>query len=132
MELAKPKLDELESDLDRAIKDAAMYESMCRFDVEDFADFLQFGATLDDSSVLDIFVHRVTLGDEVMVWLNYSLDGSQAMYRSTNLPQEVGTELVWLHRDETLLNALIVGVLGTHIVMKSPRFSRRLCSITRS
>lgn len=107
MELAKPKLDELESDLDRAIRDAAMYESMCRFDVEDFADFLQFGATLDDRAVLDCFVSRVTLGDDVTVTLSYTADGEARYFRakrSTNPTDEVGTDYVWLPGHQVLPN----------------------------
>lgn len=118
--LVQPKIAELQDELDAARHDLDVLEVMPRFDVEDFADFLQYGATLDDESVLDIFIQRVTLGDEVMVWLNYSLDGEPAVYRSTNLPKEVGTELVWLPKGETLLN---VGYCRGFIVLACPRES---------
>ena len=51
------------------------YQEETRFDAEDFADFLQFGATLDNASLLDAFIYQVMVGDErVLVTLNYDVD----------------------------------------------------------
>lgn len=116
--LIQPEIERYQTEETQAQHELDLVELMPRFDVEDFADFLQYGATLDDESVLDTFVHNVTLGDEVFVWLNYSLGGEPALYRSTNLPQEVGTELLWLPNCETILK---VGICGGSIVLSCPR-----------
>lgn len=43
-------------------------------DVEDFADFLQFGATLDDRNLINAMVYQVWLdGDNITVTLNYNI-----------------------------------------------------------
>ena len=40
--------------------------------IEDFADFLQYGATLDDKTLLDAFVYQVMVtNDDIYVTLNY-------------------------------------------------------------
>lgn len=51
---------------------AKKLEDQIDFDVEDFADFLQYGATLDDDTVLKAFVADVRLMDGyAVVTLNY-------------------------------------------------------------
>ena len=58
--------------LERRIKAAEM---TMKFDVSDFANFLQFGATLTDEKLLDTFVYQVLLNpDEVLVTLNYDTE----------------------------------------------------------
>jgi site-specific DNA recombinase len=49
--------------LERAERELLLLDSVPRFDAEDFADFLQFGATLDDDAVLSAFVGEVVLFD---------------------------------------------------------------------
>lgn len=51
------------------------------FDEDDFADFLQYGATLDDGKILDMLVWQVLVSDEeIIVTLNYDV-GPEAPYR---------------------------------------------------
>ncbi len=55
-----------------AKRDMLMHAHDAEFDVEDFVDFLRFGATLDDRSLLDAFVYQVSVGsDALAVVLNY-------------------------------------------------------------
>lgn len=57
---------------DAALAEAANISDVEEFDVEDFADFLQFGATLDDAAVLKAFVGQVLLFDGyAVVTMNY-------------------------------------------------------------
>ena len=66
------EIDELTSRKNEALAMAAQIAESCAFDVEDFADFLQFGATLDDAAVLSAFVGQVVLCDGfALVTLNY-------------------------------------------------------------
>lgn len=79
MNLAQPKIDEYEMQLGVAVAEITMLENASKFDYDDFADFLQFGATLDDKAVLDAFVWQVMMDDEnVTVTLNYDLQGEPA------------------------------------------------------
>lgn len=82
------------SALAAAEAEAALYESAETFDPEDFADFLQHGATLDDRRLLDAFVAQVMVGDEdVTVLLNYDIKKSEPARLSL---KRVRTDLVWL------------------------------------
>ena len=57
---------------EKAKADMLMHAHDAEFDVEDFVDFLRFGATLDDRSLLDAFVFQVSVGaDALAVVLNY-------------------------------------------------------------
>ena len=59
--------------------EADMYENASSFDVEDFADFLQCGATLDDRQLTEAMVRHVFVDEEgVTVLLNYDQDGEPA------------------------------------------------------
>lgn len=70
--LAKDDLEQYKSQLAAAEAEASMYENAPRFDVEDFTDFLQFGATLDDAHLLQAMVNQVMVDDEeITVVLNY-------------------------------------------------------------
>lgn len=67
----KERIAELEAQRDRARLDAKSLEDRV-IEPEDFADFLQFGATLDDAALLDAFVYQVMVSDEdVIATLNY-------------------------------------------------------------
>lgn len=113
--LARQKVEELQAELESADREVEMLSASTWFDVEDFADFLQYGATLDDVSVIETFVQRVTVGETLTVFLNYSLGGEPAIYRSTNLPEEVGTDCVWLPTGE---NVPTVGVSQLGICLR--------------
>ncbi|WP_414429690.1 recombinase family protein [Atopobium sp.] len=69
---AKERMAELEAQKARAERDIKELEAV-RIDLQTFADFLQFGATLDDASLLDAFVYQVLIDKkELVVSLNYS------------------------------------------------------------
>lgn len=68
------RLAELRLQRARGESDAAAWSSRATIDPEDFADFLQMGATLTDRELLDAFVWQVIVGDErVIVILNYDV-----------------------------------------------------------
>lgn len=68
----KDRIAELKLQAARAESDVSLWSRRSEIDVEDFADFLQFGATLDDAKLLDAFVEQAIIGDErVVVKLNY-------------------------------------------------------------
>lgn len=73
------RLSELRLNEARAKADERAWTERSTIDTEDFAKFLQFGATLDDRALLDAFVYQVLLGhDSVVVILNYDTDGEPA------------------------------------------------------
>ncbi len=67
----KERIAQLEEQKERAERDLASLKER-QIDVDEFADFLQFGATLDDKQLLDAFVYQVMVSSEdVIVTLNY-------------------------------------------------------------
>ncbi|RVU97107.1 hypothetical protein EII22_08750 [Coriobacteriales bacterium OH1046] len=78
LERAKGKIDELQTQAEVAEAEIRVQENAAVFNAEDFADFLQFGATLDDAALLKAFVWQVMVGDEdVTVTLNYDVGDSE-------------------------------------------------------
>lgn len=93
-ELVKDDLEQYRAQLAAAGAEASMYENAPSFDVDDFADFLQFGATLDDAHLLSAMVGQVMVGDEdITVVLNYDIKKSEPA-RITF--KRVRTDCVWL------------------------------------
>ena len=71
---AKPEIERLKIEYAAAAGEIAMQQSAARFDIDDFADFLQFGATLDDEALLQAFVYQVWVDDDaITVTLNYDV-----------------------------------------------------------
>ena len=78
LELAKGKIDELQTQAEVAEAEIKVQQNAATFDAEDFADFLQFGSTLDDSMLLKAFVYQAVVGDkDVTVTLNYDVEKSE-------------------------------------------------------
>lgn len=78
-ELLTPRIEDAKRRMGAAIADLAVLEHAPRFSVDDFADFLQFSATLDDTSLVDALVYQVMVrGDDVVITLNYDVDGASA------------------------------------------------------
>ena len=78
LELAKGKIDELKTQMEVAAAEIRMQENTKAFDAETFADFLQFGTTLDDTMLLKAFVYQVLVGDDdVTVTLNYDVNKNE-------------------------------------------------------
>lgn len=92
-ELAKGKIDELRTQADVAEAEIKVQQNAARFDAEDFADFLQFGAALDDRALLKAFVYQVMVGDkEVTVTLNYDIKKFEPARLKIS---RVRTDLTW-------------------------------------
>ena len=73
----KERAEELEAQKDRAERELAMYDRK-RIDPENFARFLQFGATLTDELLLDAFVYQVMVSDEaVVVTMNFDAESNE-------------------------------------------------------
>lgn len=135
----KDDLERYKVQLAAAGAEAAMYEEAARFDAEDFADFLQFGATLDDASLLDAMVGQVIVGDEdVTVALNYDVRaGEPARFsfervleisplgpENSSTPESpadsgVRTDCVWLPKDK--VGRTLVAVVGGFVLLRFPR-----------
>lgn len=93
LELAKGKIDELKVQADVAESEIALHQNAAKFDAEDFADFLQFGATLDDKAILKAFVYQVMVGEEdVTVTLNYDIKEFEPARLKIS---RVRTDLTW-------------------------------------
>ena len=69
------------------------------FDVEEFADFLQFASTLKDSTLVDALVYQVAASnDEIVITLNYDV--------APNVPERITIdgflkELEWAKKERT-------------------------------
>ena len=73
-DLAKLKIEQLKLQVEVAESEIVVQENAAGFDAEDFADFLQFSATMDDSAMLSAFVYQIIVtGEEVTVTLNYDV-----------------------------------------------------------
>lgn len=68
----RDRLAELEDAEREARTEYELHKHDAEFDVDDFIDFLRFGATLDDRRLLDAFVSQVVFFDDrLAVLLNY-------------------------------------------------------------
>lgn len=99
----RDRMEQLQEMERRAKLDYEMHRHDDEFDVEDFVDFLRFGATLDDKTLLDAFVSQaVIFDDRMLVTLNYA-----DKTKSANHPRQLDLEMVrtnstWLPRHESL------------------------------
>lgn len=92
----KDRFEELDAMEKRAQADYEMHKHDEEFSVEDFVDFLRFGATLDDKTLLDAFVSQaVIFEDRLLVTLNYTDKKSANQPRQLDL-QLVRTNSTWL------------------------------------
>ena len=116
--LVKAKVDELRASAEAATAEIAALEGARRFDIEDFCDFLQFGATLDDAHLLDAFVWQVILGEEdVTVVLNYDVKKNEPARLSL---ERVRTDSVWLPIGKSTRTVGIAVSTGT-VLLRFPR-----------
>lgn len=68
----RERLEELEETERSARAEYELHRHDAEFDVDDFVDFLRFGATLGDADLLDAFVFQVMMfNDRLVVTLNY-------------------------------------------------------------
>ena len=88
----KERIAQLENQRDEAERDLAKLK-LEEINPEEFADFLQFGATLDDAALLDAFVWQVMVTpEEAIVTLNYDVKENEPARFSI---QRVRTNLQW-------------------------------------
>lgn len=103
-ELVEERVSQLGEMRERARLEADVVEAT----PEDFADFLQFGANLDDSSLLEAFVYQVVVSDgDVLVTLNCDIGGEPARFRL------VRVDCDWL----PVGNGVRIRVLGGRVVI---------------
>ena len=113
--LVKDDLERLQSQLDACGREMAMLQSATSFDAEDFADFLQFGATLDDSHVLELMVGQVLVEPEsITVLLNYDCNGKPARIEFERVSENCG----WLPVPNLRLTFAVV---GGAVLLRFPR-----------
>lgn len=69
----KDRMEELVEEQQNAEREVALHAHDAEFSVDDFVDFLRFGATLDDSTLLSAFVFQVLAKDDAfVVTLNFN------------------------------------------------------------
>lgn len=116
----RDRLDELKLQRAQAEADVARLSVTAKLDVEDFADFLQVGTTLDDRSLLDAFVWQVQLAeDRVVVVLNYDRQKEPARMvfsrgfeeKSSGSPDDPAFEL----------NGTRISYVGGIVIVEIPR-----------
>ncbi|MBQ0161421.1 MAG: recombinase family protein [Bacteroidales bacterium] len=99
----KDRMEMLQQMEQKAKSDYEMHKHDDEFDIEDFVDFLRFGATLDDKTLLDAFVSQVVVfEDRLIVTLNYA-----DKTKSANTPRQLDLENVrtvsnWLPTQNSL------------------------------
>lgn len=114
--LVRDDLERYQAQIDVADKEITVYQTAPSFDAEDFADFLQFGATLDDSKLIDAMIYQVMVGSEdVIVTLNYDKESEPARFRFPLVREDCG----WLPIGETARN--MVGVSCGLVLLRFPR-----------
>lgn len=92
--LATDKIAELQAQVDAAEKELALIDKTAEFDINDFIDYLQHGATLDDRTLLDALVYQVIVGErDVLVILNFNAENAEP---ATIDLQRVRTNCIWL------------------------------------
>ena len=95
--LATDKIAELQAQVDAAEKELALIDKTAEFDINDFIDYLQHGATLDDRTLLDALVYQVIVGErDVLVILNFNAENAEP---ATIDLQRVRTNCIWLPID---------------------------------
>ena len=81
---------------ERATRDLALLDAESAFDAEDFADFLQWGTTLDDATILDAFVGQVIVFDDCAVaTLNYDDEKDEPVRVAIDAERVRGGSLWW-------------------------------------
>jgi DNA invertase Pin-like site-specific DNA recombinase len=94
-ELAAKIIDQYRVQVGACEAEIAMLEHQSEFSVEDFTDFLQFGATLDDEHILEAFVAQVlVMDDSIVVALNVDANENREPVRLT--VERVREVSVWL------------------------------------
>ena len=95
--IVKSKLDALKEKKEQAEEQLSKLQVSAEFEREDFANFLQYGATLTDEKILVAFVHQVLVDDDmVTATLNYGIKKFEPV--KDKYLNEVRTFNVWLPR----------------------------------
>lgn len=112
----KQELAAAHGTIEAATRELELLETTEMFNADDFADFLQFGATLDDAALLDAFIFQVQIGaDDVVAILNY--DNKKCEPATIEIAR-VRTNNVWLPKHQTKRTvgiAVIDGQILLHI-----------------
>lgn len=118
-DMAKEQIENYKVQVGACEAEIAMLEHQGEFDVEDFADFLQFGTTLDDEHLLAAFVAQVmVLDDSVVVALTVDANENREPVRlSISRVREVS---VWLPMVSHSRNVAISAVEDA-VLLRLPR-----------
>ena len=120
VDLAKGKIGELAAQAHAAEAEMKMHQSAAEFDLEDFADFLQVGATLDDAALLKVFVYQVIVDEEsVTVALNYDVKKDEPA--RINIPRVRVNSSWWAAVQTTRTPSMHVTVSGGLILLRFTR-----------
>lgn len=119
--LAQDKIAELQTTMEVAEAEVSVQENASRFSAEDFADFLQFGATLDESAILKAFVWQVRVdADSVEVVLNYDVKKSEP--QRVVIPREGSDSFFLVGQVQNTSKQLIeLGLSDGLILLRFPR-----------
>ena len=91
------QLAELQAQVDSAERELSLIEKTQEFDTDEFIEYLQHGATLDDRTLLDALVYQVIVGErDVLVILNFNAENAEP---ATIDLQRVRTNCIWLPID---------------------------------
>lgn len=94
-EMARDEIERYKVQVGACEAEIAMLEHQDEFDLGQFADFLQFGATLDDARLLDAFVSQVFVSNEdVIVSINVDANENREPMRLS--VERVRDVSVWL------------------------------------
>lgn len=105
---------------ERATRDLALLDAESAFDAEDFADFLQWGTTLDDATILDAFVGQVIVFDDCAVaTLNYDDEKDEPVRVAIDAERVRGGSLWWTTRAQPRTPR--VEIVCGHAVILLPR-----------
>lgn len=95
--LATDKIAELQAQVDAAERELSLIAKTEGFDTDEFIEYLQHGATLDDKTLLDALVYQVIVGErDVLVVLNFDVINAEP---ATIDLQRVRANCVWLPID---------------------------------
>lgn len=119
--LAKDKITELQTQVEVAEAEASVQENASSFSAEDFADFLQFGASLDDAAIIKAFVWQVRVdADVVEVVLNYDIKKSEP--QRIVIPREGSDGFTLVGQVQTTSNLTMqLGLANGLILLRFPR-----------
>lgn len=114
----REELERAKAQEEASRRELELLETTERFSADDFADFLQFGATLDDAALLDAFVYQVMVSeDDITVSMNYDTEKLEPARLSISRVRAIS---VWLPKAQTR-RTLLVAVDAGQVLIRLAR-----------